>query len=153
MARTFGLVEKPREPSLRGVRRGGRRGNLNWLGDIQDEIAALSAGGGSLAMTTKWTLSTLPNLPVSYPTEFFSRQRGWARDILGAKKNRNAINGNSGHITRTHPTFHSGWGTNIITEMPVHEDVHRPRSKRFGYPTAFLITSITSSCSALVSSG
>ena len=39
--RTNGLVEKPRESSLRGVRRGGRRGNLNSLGDIQYEIAAL----------------------------------------------------------------------------------------------------------------
>ena len=43
VAQGLGLVEEPREPSLRGVRRGGRRGNLNSLGDIQYEIAALPA--------------------------------------------------------------------------------------------------------------
>ena len=35
------LVEEAQEPSLRGVRRGGRRGNLNSLGNSKNEIAAL----------------------------------------------------------------------------------------------------------------
>jgi hypothetical protein len=37
------------------------------LGDIQDEIAALSAGGGSLAMTTKGTWSTSPKPRATQP--------------------------------------------------------------------------------------
>ena len=37
-----------------------KSGNINSLGDIQYEIAALPAGGGSLAMTREGAFSTLP---------------------------------------------------------------------------------------------